>query len=1423
MKPRIDKIRKRDGRIVKFRPEKVTSAIWAAAQAVGGKDRAIAEKLTKDVVKLLERKYEGDGVPGVEHIQDLVEKALVESGHAKTAKAYILYREQHKNLREVTKLLRDITIVDDYIEELDWRVRENSNMTYSLQGLNVHITSKVISNYWLNSVYPKEIRDAHINGEYHIHDLGTLGAYTYFGKESVIAKLNGRLLVTSFQRLYESLKEKENLLSKADNAWAKYPENLMVLDGKGWTKATRLVKKAKKKKMHFIKNEGGRSVIVTDDHPMILNEQGETKAAKLVKTEKDKTLTVDLGKLLTSEKLFKRETVFLAEELLNRGIDDFWVDGMPLEEYSNYSKDFKANVMVSANNNANVLPNRIKLTENLGYLVGYCLAEGSVDTHKLKIKQKRTPSNKKAFERLKKAAHGLGCRLYARDKNGITTLDIANTTFVKYLIKEVFTCGGISKDKMLPEDILSYNKKFVKGIVAGVIDGDGSINSSKTSIDLRTSSRTMLEQMATVLNLLGFVAKDRNIEGVGTEREFKGRRIVQNYPLFGISFRTLKGKSLPSFKYNSAGLSSKAWRAEGAGWHKVLNNEGTKIMDKYIYDITTDSSTLIVNGMWNHNCVGWDLEDLLASGFRGVRGKIESRPAKHFDVALMQIVNFMYTLQGEAAGAQALSSFDTLLAPFIRVDNLDYKQVKQSMQKFLFNMNVPTRVGFQCLSEDTDILTPEGWKNYRRVKKGSVIKTFNLEKKIIEDSVVRKVFSRQYSGTMYNLKNRIQDQLISPGHRIVRNKFSTDRYCLEEIENASRLKSPLIMPIAAGNRNKEAKLNDEQIKLMAWIISEGTIEKKKERRVCYRVTIYQSALRNKKNCDEIRGLLKHFGLSYSERDSKASLGMPVKMMRLDAESSRKIHGWFSTRDSVKFIPKQLLDMSQRQSRIFLETYIKGDGFEKSKISLTDERLLDQLQQIIVNSGYGFTVLERPPTIGKKTIFVLRVIRHENTYVSDIRKVNYKGVIWCPNTDNETVIARRNGKVFITGNTPFTNITMDLTPPSFMKNQPVIIGGKPQDTTYGDYQKEMDMMNRAFAETMLEGDASSRPFTFPIPTYNVTKDFPWDKEELKAIWQMTAKYGIPYFANFINSDMKPDDVRSMCCRLRIDNRELKKRGGGLFGSHPLTGSTGVVTINLPRIAYEAENDEDFFDILERRMELAKESLIIKREVLEQFTKSGLYPYSKFYLRRIKESQGTYWKNHFSTIGIIGMNDALLNFSGHDIAQPEGRAFATKVLEFMRDKLADFQQETGDIFNLEATPAEGTSYRLARIDRKLYPKIKIYNLERYGKKDAKPYYTNSTQLPVGHTDDIFKALELQDQLQTKYTGGTVLHGFIGEKLPSIEATKTLVKTIAENFHLPYFTLTPTFSICPHHGYLKGEHEYCPKCDEESGIVEIKKGGK
>lgn len=669
----MEKILKRDGKIVEFNSEKITSAIQKAAETTNEFDIQTARKLTRQVLeitkKLVEEKKDKLRIPSVEEIQDIVETVLLSSEYKKTAKNYILYREQHSRLRDFIQNA-NVDMVDDYLKKLDWQVRENSNMTYSIQGLNNYLASNLSKSYWLNKIYSKKVKEAHINGDIHIHDLNIVAGY----------------------------------------------------------------------------------------------------------------------------------------------------------------------------------------------------------------------------------------------------------------------------------------------------------------------------------------------------------------------------------------------------------------------------------------CVGWDLKDLLNGGFRGVEGKVQSKAPKHFRTALMQMANFLYTMQGEAAGAQAFSNFDTLLAPYIKYDGISYNEVKQAMQEFIFNLNVPTRVGFQ--------------------------------------------------------------------------------------------------------------------------------------------------------------------------------------------------------------------------------------------------------------------------------------------------------------------------------TPFTNITMDLTVPNYFKDEFVTIGGEIKKETYSNFQNEMNMINKAFFEIMMEGDATGQVFTFPIPTYNITKDFDFDNPELKGLWEMTAKYGVPYFSNFINSNMNPEDARSMCCRLRIDNRELEYRGGGLFGSNPLTGSIGVVTINLPKIGYLAKNEKEFFEMLKQKMDIAKESLEEKRKIIEHLTENGLYPYTKYYLRDIKKRFNKYWKNHFSTIGLIGANEACLNLLGVNIADKRGLEFANKIMDFMTDVIIDYKKETGNNYNLEASPAEGASYRLAKKDKENYPDIIVANEKEY-KKGAKPFYTNSTQLPVNFTDDIFEVLNLQDELQAKYTGGTVIHIFAGERIYDLDVMKNLVKKICTNYKLPYFTFTPTFSICKTHGYIAGEHFKCPKCNEETEV--------
>lgn len=551
----------------------------------------------------------------------------------------------------------------------------------------------------------------------------------------------------------------------------------------------------------------------------------------------------------------------------------------------------------------------------------------------------------------------------------------------------------------------------------------------------------------------------------------------------------------------------------------------------YTQEITTAHKSGAIHihdlGSLSSYCVGWDLEQLLILGFTGVSSKVESKPAKHFRTALGQIANFFYTLQGEAAGAQALSNFDTLLAPFIREDNLSYKEVKQSMQEFIFNLNVPTRTGFQ--------------------------------------------------------------------------------------------------------------------------------------------------------------------------------------------------------------------------------------------------------------------------------------------------------------------------------TPFTNITFDLTVPSYFAEKSVIIGGQLKEKQYCDYKKEMQMILQAFCEVMLEGDGKGRPFTFPIPTINLTKEFDFDNKAYDPLWELTAKYGSPYFSNFINSSMSVEDSRSMCCRLKLDNKKIRERmgklllnddiridlnedqrildkkspdsknqmikRGGIFASNPMTGSIGVVTINLPKIAYLSLNEEQFFNRLNDMLILSKTTLELKRKAIEDLTSSGLFPYTKFYLSDIKKRTGYYWINHFSTIGLIGMNEAVANFLKIPYTEPDARDFASRVLDFMLEKVEQFSDETGNMFNLEASPAEGASYRLAMLDKKEYSDIITAG------SDLNPYYTNSVALPVDATEDIFEVCDHQDPLQSKFTGGTVLHIFIGEQITDTVALKNFIKLVANNYHLPYFSITPTFSICPVHGY-----EPCIKwiCDKPHTFEELEKYG-
>ena len=468
---------------------------------------------------------------------------------------------------------------------------------------------------------------------------------------------------------------------------------------------------------------------------------------------------------------------------------------------------------------------------------------------------------------------------------------------------------------------------------------------------------------------------------------------------------------------------------------------------------------------------------------------------------------------------------------------------------------------------------------------------------------------------------------------------------------------------------------------------------------------------------------------------------------------------------------------------------EGLGGVRDKITSKPARHLNTLIQQMVNFlGIMQNEWAGAQAFSSFDTYLSPFVRHDHLSYSEVKQA-VQSFIFGVNTPS------RWGS-----QAPFTNITLDWVVPNDLKDRPAMVGGEAMPYTYGDLQPEMDLVNKAFLELMIDGDADGRGFQYPIPTYNITREFNWESENAELLFEMTARYGTPYFQNFVNSDLDPSDVRSMCCRLQLDKRELRKRGGGLFGSDEFTGSIGVVTINLPRIGYRSRNREEFFAELDRLMDLAAESLSTKRKVVSRLLDAGLFPYTRRYLQHLD--------NHFNTIGLVGMNEALRNFLGADadIATAEGHALAVDILNHMRSRIADYQERTGELFNLEATPAESTSYRLAKHDRDRFADILTAGT------DEAPYYTNSTMLPVGYTADVFDALDLQDPLQTRYTGGTVFHTFLGEAVEDWRAARGLVKAIAENYRLPYFTLSPTFSICPVHGYLNGEHYSCPICERE-----------
>jgi len=1007
---------KRSGRKVKFDSNKITQALKKAGEVTEEFDEKTAEKLTIKVLRLAQQVVQ-DRNPTVEDIQDCVEEILLNSPYKKSAKACIIYREQHDKIREITSNF-NVGVVNQYLKKKDWQVQENSNQGFSLQGLNNYVSSEVTKTYWLNEIYPKEIREVHLNGDLHIHDLSYLSVYCVSSQEHIIT-CNGSKVAKD----------------------VKIGDKLIGFDGVGF-KPTQVVEVFSREVEELLEIEfeyyGKKQKIrVTGEHPL-LTTVGWKEAKLLVPGDEILTATPkDLFSFRCEYGCYRnrKDTISMKEALkeLNRKRKD-----------KSFVKKWKKNCKKAQKKEARYKKLLWKDKDWRNKMMQSRRDSGMYQDTSKRMQKNNPMTNKRVAKKAIKTRTNRGTGFFE------TNNPMRDPIKKKEIMKKAMSRRLPSNPEKRVIEIIKENKLPIYYV------GKAGLFVGKYNPDFVDESGNKLVEVFTTK----MFNKDRTPD-MERKKEYYAKR---GKKCLLLNTDILSNKQIGSKLRNFV--------SNGAKILKIKRLTGKQCGErKYKYKVVNfhcePHNNFVIKGLISHNCVGWDLYDLLMNGFGGVRVKTESKPAKHLSSALGQIINFFYTLQGEAAGAQAFSNFDTLLAPFIKYDKLSYKNVKQLLQEFIFNINVPTRAGFQA--------------------------------------------------------------------------------------------------------------------------------------------------------------------------------------------------------------------------------------------------------------------------------------------------------------------------------PFTNITFDLMVSPIYEYNKVIVGGKKQKEYYKDFQREMDIFNKAFLEVMLEGDAKGTVFTFPVPTYNITKVFDWDNSNADLLWEVTSKYGLPYFSNFINSDMKPEDARSMCCRLRLDTRHLENRGGGLFGANPLTGSVGVVTINMPRLGYLSKNQDEFLDKLDKLMCLAKESLEIKRKVLEKFTEENLYPYTKFYLRSVKERFGQYWKNHFSTIGLVGMNEACLNLVKENIGSVNGHKFTLKVLDFMRKKLIEFQKETGNNYNLEATPAESTAYRLAKLDKKEFEDIICANEEEY-KKGAVEYYTNSTQLPVGYTDDFLQVLDLQDKIQTKFTGGTVLHLFIGEKRPSNESIKILVKKICENYQLPYFTITP-----------------------------------
>jgi len=1870
----IKKVKKRDGTIVDFDKERITNAIFAAAREVGGRDRRTAERLTDEVVKVLEERFAGQ-IPSVEDIQDIVEKVLIERGHAKTAKAYILYRKQHEELRKIKSTFLEVgRVVDDYLGMKDWRVRENSNMDYSLSGLLFHIANSVIANYTLDKVYPMEVTVAHTNGDLHIHDLG-MGICGYCVKP-------------------------DTLILGDNKAISEYEPSDRVLGCSHLQRVTEVFERHFSGRLVKIRACGTLPMEVTPEHPILVALKGVSGSHK---NESYRWIPAS-----ALRPRIERKRVYMVIPRLRGTESDEILDLTPFVK--------KKSVKVK------MLP----LSENTAWLLGLYVAEGySYVGSECRMRFCLGKGETELISRVENTLKGLGLRYRKIHLKTSVHIELRYSALARAL-KE--WCGGNALSKKIPEFILLHERReILEAFLAGYVAGDGSEQKKEKSgkswygkrTRMYTASKLLALQLQLLCARLGIFASISR-DARESRRIIQGRK-VNRRDIFEISFYSRGSKYAHILK--DVILTPLRETEE-------MEYEGP------VCNLETEDNTYLVSNMVVHNCAGWSLSQLLAEGFNGVPGKVASKPPAHLDTALLQMSNFIGSLQNEWAGAQA----------------------------------------FNCYSEDTEILTDRGWKGFSELDGSELVMTLNPKTGEMEYQKPKKYFVHDYNGKMLHFKSKFIDLLVTPNHRMLirqRRKGTPKEKCPLILVEASKLRygkngrcrHSVPRPGKWRGKNESFFLLPDtltKIPMKEWMaflgiyLAEGSLNEGLAKKGHYRVFISQQ---NKKVRREIEEILRRLPFRYSKDNRGFYIyGKPLyNFLKTCGDSAENKH-----------IPREFLDLEPELLRTFIEWFGKGNGYHNNYGTLclftTSTQLRDNLIEMIFKGGYFAStfIWNRKGTsshIQSRKITVKNdvwgIVVHNPKKDLVLRKpkeVEYKGKVYCVEVPNHVVLVKRNGKAIWSGNsvdtllapfvrkdglsynqvkqaiqtfvfnlniasrwggqTPFTNITLDLTVPEDYKDKPVIIGGKLGENTYEDYAEEAEMINRAFIEVMMEGDMNGRPFsvdseslcliknsgemkfveigeyidglmssgkpvfikenncevldvrnkgivclglnggrlgwqrvnyvvrhpqrtllkittsggfslkvtpshsvlvlkngriqaypakdlkegdylvapstlpseerktlsislahefvkkgkedgiyingvkkngklykekrtsngktkytyrvstfplsnvaaelndmdltsaqiklsgsnnsipnylpiteqlaeflgwycaegsaekgkyggislgfnlkkekenaihvaelikqvfgfpttlrivkkrnlievrchskllrrivtevfgvgngtrkrvpdilfelpgafkkrflmayfhgdgyfnandiivtsisrkliygvstllkqlgvshtvteyrvknvqkrrfriqiwnnqklnpkdgyvmgsgripiresglekivdkivqlrpfvldkigrrrrntistvfsefgvdlhtqttvsrdvalkivdhaqslgvdvdssvkellsgdlmypmvkkieevfstngmvydfstdsesfvtdqfvvhnTFPIPTYSLTRDFNWDNGISSELFEMTAKYGLPYFQNFINSDLRPSDVRSMCCRLRLDLRELRRNvTGGLFGSGDSTGSVGVVTINMPRLGYLSKDEDEFFDRLDYSMYLAKISLEAKREIVTKNMENGLLPFTKRYLGTLDR--------HFSTIGLVGMNEALLNLFGFGIATEEGKKFAVKTLKFMLERIRQFQEETGHIYNLEATPAEGVSYRLARIDKKKYPDIITAG-------EKTPYYTNSTTLPVNSGLDLISALKHQEELQTLYTGGTVFHMFIGESLEDGESCKNLVKKVAHKTRLPYFTVTPTYTICENHGFMPGEYPVCPSC--------------